>query len=202
MNWFSRNAQSVETSSISNIDKFWAGLIFSWMWVSSSLCHFFTQCNIFLASREIILRFRGHRSPREFDKSKEMATHSSILAWRIPRTEEPGGLQSTGSYRVGHDWATSLHFVYRLGGLPRWLNGKQSACQRRRLGSIPGSGGSPVVGNGSSIPYSCLENPHGQRNLAGHSPRGGKEPDSIWRLNSSCSSNKGGNIHIKTHNFA
>ena len=33
---------------------------------------------------------------------KEMATHSSILAWRIPRTEEPGGLQSKGSQRVGH----------------------------------------------------------------------------------------------------
>ena len=39
---------------------------------------------------------------------KEMATHSSILAWRIPWMEEPGGLQSTGSQRVGHDWATSL----------------------------------------------------------------------------------------------
>ena len=37
-----------------------------------------------------------------------MATHSSIPAWRIPWTEEPGGLQSTGSQRVGHDWATSL----------------------------------------------------------------------------------------------
>ena len=34
---------------------------------------------------------------------KEMATHSSILAWRIPRTEEPGGLQSTGLQRVGHN---------------------------------------------------------------------------------------------------
>ena len=34
---------------------------------------------------------------------KEMATHSSILAWRIPRTEEPVGLQSMGSQRVGHD---------------------------------------------------------------------------------------------------
>ena len=32
-----------------------------------------------------------------------LATHSNILAWRIPRTEEPGGLQSTGSQRVGHD---------------------------------------------------------------------------------------------------
>ena len=34
---------------------------------------------------------------------KEMATHSSILAWRIPGTEEPAGLQSMGSQRVGHD---------------------------------------------------------------------------------------------------
>ena len=40
----------------------------------------------------------GQEDPLE----KGMATHSSILAWRIPRTEEPGGLQSTGSQRVGH----------------------------------------------------------------------------------------------------
>ena len=39
---------------------------------------------------------------------KEMATHSSILAWKIPWTEEPGRLQSMGLQRVGHDWATSL----------------------------------------------------------------------------------------------
>ena len=37
-----------------------------------------------------------------------MAPHSSTLVWRIPWTEEPGGLQSMGSLRVGHDWATSL----------------------------------------------------------------------------------------------
>ena len=42
---------------------------------------------------------------------KKMGTHSSILAWRIPWTEEPGGLQSMGSLRVGHDWATSLSFM-------------------------------------------------------------------------------------------
>ena len=35
---------------------------------------------------------------------KEMATHSSVLAWRIPGTGEPGGLPSVGSHRVGHDW--------------------------------------------------------------------------------------------------
>ena len=39
---------------------------------------------------------------------KEMATHSSTLVWKIPWMEEPGGLQSMGSQRVGHNWATSL----------------------------------------------------------------------------------------------
>ena len=39
---------------------------------------------------------------------KEMATHSSTFAWKVPWMEEPGGLQSMGSLRVGHDWATSL----------------------------------------------------------------------------------------------
>ena len=39
---------------------------------------------------------------------KEMATHSSILAWKIPWMEEPGRLQSMGSQRIRHDWATSL----------------------------------------------------------------------------------------------
>ena len=42
----------------------------------------------------------------------EMATHSSILAWKIPWMEEPGGLQSTGLQRVGRDWKTSLHFLW------------------------------------------------------------------------------------------
>ena len=37
---------------------------------------------------------------------EEMVTHSSILAWKIPWTEEPGGLQSTELQRVGHDWAS------------------------------------------------------------------------------------------------
>ena len=45
------------------------------------------------------IEFLGQEDPLE----KEMATHSGILAWRIPWKEEPGGLQSMGSYRVGHD---------------------------------------------------------------------------------------------------
>ena len=39
------------------------------------------------------------------DLEKEMATHSSVLAWRIPWTEKPGRLQSMGSHRVGHNWS-------------------------------------------------------------------------------------------------
>ena len=48
---------------------------------------------------------------REDPQEKAMATHSSILAWRIAWMEEPGGLQSTGLQKVGHDWVTSLHFI-------------------------------------------------------------------------------------------
>ena len=44
-------------------------------------------------------------SPQRWGLEKEMATHSSILAWRIPCTEEPGGLPPMGSHRVGHDWS-------------------------------------------------------------------------------------------------
>ena len=50
--------------------------------------------------QETWIQSLGWEDPMEED----MATHSSILAWRIPWTEEPGGLQSMGSHRVGHDW--------------------------------------------------------------------------------------------------
>ena len=49
---------------------------------------------------------------------KAMAPHSSTLAWKIPSTEEPGGLQSVGSLRVGHDWATSLSRIGEGNGNP------------------------------------------------------------------------------------
>ena len=51
------------------------------------------------AMRETQGQSLGGEDPLE----KEMATHSSILAWRIPWTEEPGGLQATGSERIGHN---------------------------------------------------------------------------------------------------
>ena len=77
-----------------------------------------------------------------------MATHSSIFAWKIPWTEEPGGLQSMGSQRVRHNLATKSPqtlmtmtvfycFIYM--------------CMMS-LGE----------GNGTSLQYSCLENPMGR----------------------------------------
>ena len=51
---------------------------------------------------------------------KAMATHSSTLAWKIPWTEEPGRLQSMGSLRVGHDWATSLSLFTFMHWRRKW----------------------------------------------------------------------------------
>ena len=70
---------------------------------------------------------------------KEMAIHSSTIAWKIPWTEEPGGLQSMG--------------------FPVGIDGKASACNVGGLGSIPGLGRSPGEGNGNPLQYYCLENP-------------------------------------------
>ena len=48
---------------------------------------------------------------QEDSLEKEMATHSSIFAWKIPWMENPGRLQAMGSQRVEHDWATSLLYM-------------------------------------------------------------------------------------------
>ena len=55
------------------------------------------------AMQETWVRSLGQEDPLQ----EKMATHSSIFAWRIPRTEEPGGLQSVGSQRVGYNWETN-----------------------------------------------------------------------------------------------
>ena len=51
---------------------------------------------------------------------KAMAPYSSTLAWKIPWTEEPSGLQSMGSWRVGHDWATSLTLFIFMHWRRKW----------------------------------------------------------------------------------
>ena len=77
------------------------------------------------AMRETRVRSLGWEDSLE----KEMATHSSILAWKISGTEEPGGLPSVGSPGVGHDWC-------------------DLACMHACIGE----------GNGNPLQYSCLEN--------------------------------------------
>ena len=62
---------------------------------------------------------------------KEMATHSSVLAWRIPGTGEPGGLPSMGSHRVGHDWtdlaaAVGLQWCVSFCCSAKWISYKHT----------------------------------------------------------------------------
>ena len=87
--------------------------------------------------------------------AKGMATHSSILAWRIPWTEKRGWLQSMGLQRVRHDWATEPNWN---DGFPGGSDGKESACNSGDLGLILGSWRSAGEGNNNPLQYSCLEN--------------------------------------------
>ena len=71
---------------------------------------------------------------------KEMATHSSILAWRIPWIEEPGGLQSMGSQRVRHDWVTKhtphICCIYNEDFAIVWLNHSEIPKERKKITSV------------------------------------------------------------------
>ena len=106
---------------------------------------------------------------------KEMATHSRILAWRIPWTEKPGRLWSTGSQRVEHNWSGLALAQWTIMEKNRKMymynsvTGKESTFNAGDLGSIPGLGRSPGEGHGNPFQYSCLENPHGQRSLESYS---------------------------------
>ena len=108
------------------------------------------------------------------------ATRSSILAWRVSWTEEPGRLQSMGSQRVGHDWGTNT-FTLAFPGGP---DGKEpaNAGDIRDAGSVPGLGRSPGKGNGYPLQYSCLENSMGIEPGRLYSPWSHKESDMTERL--------------------
>ena len=74
---------------------------------------------------------------------KAMATHSSTLAWKILWMEEPGRLQSMGSLRVGHDWATSL-FTFHVHALEEEM-ATQSSVLAWRIPGMAGPGGLPSM---------------------------------------------------------
>ena len=95
---------------------------------------------------------------------KEMTTHSSVLAWRVPGAAEPGGLPSMGSHRVGHDWsdlaaAAAAATVWTSQVVLVVKNLPANAGDVKDAGLIPGSGRSPEGGHGNRLHYACLENP-------------------------------------------
>ena len=85
-----------------------------------------------------------------------------------------------GERRYLKDWQDSSITVFLrtiIQGFPSGSAVKNLPDNAKDTGSIPGSERSPGEGNGSPLQYSCLENPHGQRSLAGYSPCGCKELD-------------------------
>ena len=105
------------------------------------------------------LRTTGSISKTRNPLEEGMATHSSILHGEFPWTEEPSVLQSIGSQRVGHDWATKHSTACHGYSFP---GGKESACSARAAESTQfdsGSGRSPGGGRGNPLQNSCLENP-------------------------------------------
>ena len=97
----------------------------------------------------------------------------------------------------------------RIEGFPGGSDGKESPGNVGDLGLIPGLGISPEVGLGNPLQCSCLENPHGQRNLVGYSPWGHKELDMTERLKTTMilqqklnSEDKFPRAFLKTHSFS
>ena len=112
-----------------------------------------------------------------------MATHSSILALRIPETEEPGGLLSMGSHRVGHDWSDLTSAAAAANDNPYFPiypspQVKESTCQDRRCrryGFDPWVGKIPWSRKWKLTPVLLPGKFHGQGSLEGCSPWGHKE---------------------------
>ena len=98
---------------------------------------------------------------REDPLEKEMAIHSSAIAWKIPWTKELGRLQSMGSQRVGHDWTTSLSFPFPVRPLSpaAWRTAQNSLLvnyssywESQFLGRLIRSPGSPRRRKKSRVP--------------------------------------------------
>ena len=107
---FFRNLSAIFHSDCTSFYPTNSAQVFPFLHVLLSICHcsFFDRASLVAqtvknlsAMRKTLVQSMAWEDPVE----KEMATHSSILAWRIPWTEEPGGLQSMRLQSVGHDWA-------------------------------------------------------------------------------------------------
>ena len=116
-----------------------------------------------------------------------MATHSSVLAWRIPGMGEPGGLPSMGLHRVGHNSSDLAETC--LEGFLGGASGKESSCQCRRrnrcwfnlwVGKIPWSR------KWQPAPVCLAAKSEGQRSLMGYSPWGHRKSDITEWLRTAC----------------
>ena len=84
------------------------------MKVLSQLAAIWMNINKIIKNLPVMWETRVWSLGQEDTLEKEMATHSSILAWKIPWTEESGGLQSMGVQRIGHDWATNTYTIHSI----------------------------------------------------------------------------------------
>ena len=142
--------------------------------------------------QETWVRSLGQEDPLE----KKMATYSSIFAWEIPWTEEPGWLQSMGSQRVRHNWSnlartcTQLHIMYfifmslvaYIFGFPWWFSGKEFACQCRRWQFDPWVRKIPWRRKWQPTPVFLSGKSQGERSLVGYGPWGCKESEMTKQL--------------------
>ena len=96
-------------------------------------------------------------------------------------------------------WAFSSCYMDWL-GFPGGSDDKESACNEGDLGSVCGLGRSPRGGHGNPLQHSCLENPPGQRSLAGYSPQGRKELDMTEWLSTTRGSQRVGHDWVTKHN--
>ena len=103
-----------------------------------------TKCISFWLISSVLLFFCSYIS---IILEKAMAPHSSTLAWKIPWTEKPGGLQSMESLRVGHDWATSLSlFTFHFHALEKEM-ATHSSVLAWRIPRMGEPGGLPSLGS-------------------------------------------------------
>ena len=126
-----------------------------------------------------------HDAEKDRGQEEKRASEDEMAEWQhrwneheLGKTpvdgERWGVLQSMGSQRVGHKWvAEQQHSITGASQVAREVkNLTANAGDVGDAGSIPGSGRSLGGGHGNPLQYSCLENPHGQRNLAGCCPWG------------------------------
>ena len=96
-----------------------------------------------MTNLDSVLKSRGTSLLKKVHIVKNYGTHSSTLAWKLPWMEEPGSLQSMGSWRLGHDWATHFHFSLSCIGK---RNGNPLQCSCLRIPGIGEPGGLPSMG--------------------------------------------------------